>query len=147
MIGRAFRRPGLILLGCAIALLGAFAIRAVVGSGPARVSQVPATLPSSGVNVNGEIILKPVGSPIDGALSKTAAIAAARRAAPSKRTFPATAFEANITVPNSNLTDVPAWVVTFTRADPVSVEKHLVRHFTLVLNPATGKSMFGFFTE
>lgn len=147
-MSRALRRPGLILLGFAIALLGAFAIRGVVGSrGPARVSEVPATLPSGGVNVNGQIILEPLTTPPAGALSKAAVISVARRNAVTKRRFPATALEASVTIPGSNLRDVPAWIVTFTRSDAASAQKNLAKHLSVVLDVTTGKPRFGFYTN
>jgi hypothetical protein len=142
-----------LLLFLAVVVVGAVVIAVRGRSGPANVSEVPATLPAGGVDVSGQIVLKPLAQAPANALSTAAAIAKARRYA-TKRRFPAAALEASLTVPgrkNPTIEDVPAWIVTFTSPQATNVSQGktpiFVKHYSVGLDAVTGKFLVGFFTK
>jgi len=137
--------------------------------GPLPVTQVPTALSSGGVYVNNQVVLEPLRAPPSGAMTRSAAIRAARPHANTHH-FAAKALEASVTLPGSipppgtpsgswsPISHVPAWVVTFTSPTPVDVSVGngranapsgaalLVTHYSVVLNATTGKFVLGFFT-
>jgi hypothetical protein len=142
-----------LLLFILVVVAGGVVVAVRGRGGPAKVGEVPATLPAAGVDVGGQVVLKPLTQPPPDALSTAAAIAKARRYA-TKRHFPAAALEASLSEPggqNPTLENVAAWVVTFTspKATNVSQGGHaiLVRHFSVALDAVTGKFLTGFFTK
>jgi hypothetical protein len=128
---------------------------------PTPVAQVPSSLPAGGVQIqNQDIVLTPPTSTPSGAMSADQAIAAARVFA--TKPFPATALEAELTLPGSlptspsaagsdTATDhVPVWLVTFTSPTPIDVSAGFaavyVTHYSVAVNPVTGAFVLGFFT-
>ena len=141
-----------LLMFIALVVVGAiaFAVRSR-GGGPPTVTEVPRTLPASGVAVNNLIDLKPLLQAPAHALSKAAAIAAARNYGVKHR-YPARAMEAAATISGDpHLQSTPAWVVTFTYPKPVNVSQAktpvLVTHDTILVDATTGKFLLGFFTK
>jgi hypothetical protein len=143
--------------------LGSGAARADVS--PMPVAQVPSSLPAGGVQIQNQgIELTPWASAPSGAMSADQAIAAARVFA-NAQPFPATALEADVTLPGSipsspsaagsysPVDHVPAWVVTFTSSTPIDVGQGgpgapavNVTHYSVAVNPVTGAFVLGFFT-
>jgi hypothetical protein len=131
---------------------------------PMPVTQVPSTLPAGGVELQNQIVLTPWVSAPSGAMSSDQAITAARVFA-NAHPYPATALEADVTLPGSippptaspgsysPIDHVRAWVVTFTSPTPTNVAQGGpgtpaidVTHYSVAVNAVTGAFVLGFFT-
>lgn len=135
---------------------------------PATVEEVPASLPSGGVNVNGQVVLRPMTTPTSNPSSylteSEAAMIAKREATDSALsegkpllasvTMPGSVAPAGSTIPYHTIADVPGWVVTFTAPKPINVNLGpsgspplMMQHYSVAINASTGEFILGFFTR
>ena len=126
--------------------MGTVAIGLKMRSGPTPVNQVPATLSGHGVEIDNFVALAPLTPVPADAMAKAAAISAARHFADKFTGAPATALLARVTVKGRPITDIPAWVITFTAPKPFTARGVVVSHYSVVLRAASGKLVFGFLT-
>ena len=140
--------------------LGSTAAHAGVSPMPA--TEVPSSLPAGGVQLaHGGIVLTPWASTPSGAMSEDQAIAAARVF--NSASMPATALEADLTIPGSipsspmpagsytAIDRVPVWLVTFTSPTARNVSMGggaplYVTHRSVAVNAVSGAFVLGFFT-
>ena len=156
--------------GAHVGWLGIRGATAHADVSPTPVNQVPDSLPPGGVQLHdGDIVLTPWAlaassakskAQITNAMSSDQAIAAARVFA--TKPFPATALRAELTLPGSiaptasaaasfhTVDHVPVWLVTFTSPTPVNVGLGdvpiNVTHYTIAVDPVSGKYILGFYT-
>jgi hypothetical protein len=165
---RRIRR--LIPLLAVAAALGLIPAVTSAQGGPAAVTEVPSSIPTSGVFVNHQVQLFPTTTAPT--ISESQAIALARQYVTNP--LPATAVLAQVTVPDTlpppgstipwrSVNDVLAWVVTFTSPQPVNVNVAgyvpipggsqspspplYMSHLSIVINATTGSFEEGFFTK
>lgn len=155
--------PGLARRLCLTAVLAAAAVTVPVASagGPASVDRVPASIPKSGINVTGVIVLLP-GRSVHGLISAGRAVTIAHRDVNPHVWRHATTLRAIVPGPVAvapdeshtswtTLRDAPAWIVTFTANGPQHVSAQpsvsaTVRHMTVVLDARDGRFIRGFYT-
>jgi hypothetical protein len=145
------------------AVLAAAAVSAPLASarGPAAVDRVPASIPKSGVNVTGVIVLLP-GKSVHGLISAGRAVTIAHRNVNPRVWRHATTLRATVPGPVAvapderhtswaTLRNAPAWIVTFTATSPqrVSAEPSVsasIGHMSVVLDARNGRFIRGFYT-
>jgi hypothetical protein len=135
---------------------------------PTAVTELPATLPTNGVEVNHQVVLKPeaAGNGVK-TITESEALADASNYIAAEE--PTKAMLANITVPGTistaseeeeaipikTIENDPTWIVTVTGPEPVNVViggrghqgTYMARSFSVALNAQTGAFLTGFFTE
>lgn len=139
-------------------------------AGTSMTSEIPATLPTGGVTIDKQFVLRPLTS-LQLSSVKVTASRAIRigRIYANAQPFAATTLLASFTsinpVPPSGTTEqsnviqnVPAWIITFTTSNPQNViigkkpapgqtpVSVAPRHFNIVINASTGAFVLGFFT-
>lgn len=131
------------------------------------VSEVPSVIPSTGVEINHQVILMPPTG-VTPEIPEGQAVQAAALA--DNPTHPYTAVLALFTLPESiplpgvtipfrTIDEVPAWIVTFTEPTPivfvgqagagvsVSTNYPALYHHSVAINALTGQFIAGFFTH
>lgn len=124
-------------------------------------TEIPASIPPDGVNINEQVLLMPPAPTDVPALDRSRAIQAATaggnkslesNAVLSRVTVPGTIPPPDSPVPFRTIQDRLAWVVTFTSEKPVDVgvgkagSSVWVTHYSVVLDAATGEFLIGFYT-
>jgi hypothetical protein len=130
---------------------------------PKDVTEVPTTLPTRGVDVNGQVVLRPLAATPDNAMTAAEAIRAAHEYSGLARPV---ALEASLTVPASipppgisgsekkrsnPIVDVPVWVITYAHSAAFRPGPNpgtpLATHSSIALDATTKKFVIGFFTK
>jgi len=182
-------------VAAAVGCIGAVAIAAIVASGmiggtarsnaatgqseggssptgatiePAAVEGVPASLPSEGVDINEQVVLRQLATSASDASSyltegEAAAVAKHEASSPALSegkpllasvTLPASIPPPGSTTPYKTIENVPAWVVTFTAPEPSNVSLGppgsppvMMQHYSVAINASTGEFILGFYTR